>query len=344
MAKVTTIPGKYDGCFYIRCYLPGIELGWNMPKQIGHEMDNMQAFRMAMESDVIIFQRPSDKDKVDAIRLLKMKGKKIIFDNDDTYLPGEGIPYEKLSKQGREIAETMNANLYEAIKLSDAVTCTTEYLAEEYRKLHDNVHVIPNAVSEVEMETKIPNDTGKKRIGLVGSVLSNDDYLHVKDAIKRLKDDGHQFVIFGIKRKDGTHNKAYDEDVKFWEDIDPEWIGFRPMTQYYHTLNKMKVDVLMIPRNDSYFNRCKSNLKFLEASLMGIPVVAQAFDDEKSPYQANPQDKEHMLLATDSDDWYNKVTEALEDPSFAAGAQDYVLENYNIRKVAKQWRDLIDNL
>lgn len=342
--KVAAIPGKYDGCYYIRNYLPGVELGWDLPKQVGQGMDNMHAFRLAMAADVVLFQRPSEVEKVEAIRLLKLKGKKIIFDNDDTYLPGDGIPFEKLTEKGREIAEVMNTNLYEAIKLSDAVTCTTEYLAEEYRKLHDNVHVIPNAISEIEMETRIPNDTGKKRIGLVGSVLSNEDYLHVKDAIRRLADDGHQFVIFGIKYTDGTHNRAYDEDVKFWDSIDPEWWSYVPMPEYYHTLNRMKLDVLMIPRQDSYFNRCKSNLKFLEASLMGIPVVAQAFDDEKSPYQVNPQDREHMLLATDSDDWYNKVTEALKDPSFAAGAQDYVLENYNIRKVAKKWQQLINNL
>ena len=41
---------------------------------------------------------------------------------------------------------------------------------------------------------------------------------------------------------------------------------------------------MLIPRGENYFNRCKSNIKFLEASMCEIPVIAQSFTTNDSPY------------------------------------------------------------
>jgi len=53
-----------------------------------------------------------------------------------------------------------------------------------------------------------------------------------------------------------------------------------------------KLDMIIIPRSDSMFNRCKSNLKFLENSMLEIPSVCQSFSTGDSPYEENHEDGE----------------------------------------------------
>ena len=55
------------------------------------------------------------------------------------------------------------------------------------------------------------------------------------------------------------------------------------MIDYFDTLNDLELDIMMIPRKDNYFNKCKSNIKFLEASMCEIPVITNYFKD--SPYE-----------------------------------------------------------
>ena len=105
---------------------------------------------------------------------------------------------------------------------------------------------------------------------------------------------------------------------------------------------------MVIPRKDNYFNRCKSNLKFLEASLLRIPVIAQGFEDCLSPYQVNKEDSKHMEIVIDNDTWYDKIVELLLDEhkrvKMSEFAHDYVLKNYNIKDNAPKLRAILENL
>jgi glycosyltransferase involved in cell wall biosynthesis len=100
---------------------------------------------------------------------------------------------------------------------------------------------------------------------------------------------------------------------------------------------------MIIPRADNNFNRAKSNLKFLESSMFEIPVVAQAFPDGKSPYQVNPEDQKYLLLATDYNDWIEKIESLINDKEkrrkLGKRAKEYVVENYNINDKAHLWEE-----
>jgi hypothetical protein len=129
--KVFYITGRYDGCFYVRSMLPMIHNGFDGSKStLGAErMSNEQMFDKAIRSDIIVFHRPDQKEKTEAIALLKKAGKKIVFDNDDTYRPDSGFP--KLDQIGnREMVDDINEELYKNVRQADLVTTTTEFLAE----------------------------------------------------------------------------------------------------------------------------------------------------------------------------------------------------------------------
>lgn len=300
----------------------------------------------ALEADVICFQRPSSEPSLKLAKLLKEKGKKIIFDNDDTY---EGIPLARLGSEKRvAIAQQLSRNLNEFVKIADGVTVTTEILAKEYGKLNPNVAVLKNCIDPLDEYPCKPNTTGKWRVGIIGSVTSNDDYYHIKDQLKALDARGDiTIVILGVKHRDGGIIPGMQEDYDFWNSLkNIEWHTTVHVTEYMYTVSQLALDVAIIPRKDHYFNYCKSNLKFLDMSLLKIPVIAQGFPCGLSPYQG--ADEPYLKLVVDNDLWYNEILKAKEKYSSyllkAQQAHDYVLENYSIINYAPVWTQTIERL
>jgi glycosyltransferase involved in cell wall biosynthesis len=300
----------------------------------------------ALKVDIICFQRPTGKNALELAKLLKLKGKKIIFDNDDSY---SGIPLNRLGSEKQvKIAQELNKNLNEFVTIADGVTVSTEILAKEYTQLNPNVVVLKNCIDPLDEYPCKPNTTGKFRVGFIGSVTSNDDYFHIKDQIKKLDERGDiTLVIMGVKYADGSIMPSMQEDFDFWNSLNNvEWHSVVPITEYYSTVARLALDLAIIPRKDHYFNKCKSNLKFLDMSLHCIPVLAQGFSDGLSPYQG--VDEKYMTIVNDNDKWLEYITHIKNNhklyKDMASKAREYVLENYNIKTYAQTWVDEIIKL
>lgn len=347
--KIFYLQGDYPFCYYYRGYLPGVysnQLVVSEFLRVDGDVSNARISEKAMQADVICFQRPTSKASLELAKLLKLKGKKIIFDNDDSYT---GVPLARLGNEKRvKIAQELSDNLNEFVKIADGVTTSTKILGEEYSKLNPNVAVLKNCIDPLDEFKCKKNTTGKFRIGLIGSVTSNDDYYHVKDAIKRLDARNDiTLVILGVKLSNGKITPGMEEDYQFWSSLkNIEWHSSVHVTEYYMTVANLALDLAIIPRKDHYFNKCKSNLKFLDMSLLQIPVLAQAFEDGLSPYQG--VDEKYMTLATDNNDWYNKIIKIKDDyvtcSNLAKVAHDYVLSDYNINNYCHEWQKQIEKL
>ena len=354
--KVYYIGNLYDGCYQVRCLLPQIHNCWNGSEisLFSPKKTNEQIFVEAMMSDVIVFQRPMEKEKVEVVRLLKEAGKKVVFDNDDTYKPNSGVPtnMERVNaKIGKKLVE-MNSNIEKFIQQADLVTTTTEFLAKEYRKLNKNVIVLPNQIDPFNYEEPIKNTGDKIRVGLVGSVSSNDEYLHILDALDYLKArDDVEIVVFGLPDKDDARlvnmRKIYQKELEFWEKYADERKPFVSMANYYETLNNLRLDLMLIPRQESYFNKCKSNIKFLEASMFEIPVIAQGFSQGDSPYDYDLDGKNGFIVKT-GESWIPTIKKLLDDKKLRQKtgkiAKKYVLKHYNIENNYKRWEEAYKTL
>lgn len=344
--KVYFISSKYDGCYYVRCLLPLFHNAWDgakrfltQPKASSEEM-----FKGAMNADIIVFQRPDTPDKTKAIELLKRAGKKIVFDNDDTYRPDSGFP--KLEMLGNKtMVEEINEELYKNVKQADLVTTTTDFLAQEYKPLNKNVVVLPNCIDPFDWSEPKRNKGDRVRIGLVGSV-GYDDYKTIEGYLNELGErDDVQLVMFSLSKPEYVNDRVkelYKDSYEFVEKLNIEWHSHVSMENYPDKLNSLELDIMLIPRRETYFNKCKSNVKYLEAGMLEIPVVAQSFSDGNSPYDKDLNGKNGILCSTEAD-WKREVDNLIADKklrrAIGKAAKKYVLKNYNIENKAKLWKE-----
>lgn len=349
--KVYYINSGNEGCYNVRCLLPLVANGWDgdrtsLSQQIKTPENKTRA---ALDAQIVVFHRPETKQKIDLAHILKKQGKKIVFDNDDTYKDSTAVKLndyfdKERTKRGLEnVNKVIDAFAIEA----DLVTCTTEWLADEYRKLNPNVVVLPNYVDLFYFDEPLRNETDIVRIGVTGSVGSTTDLDVVAPIIKHYENDPRvKIVYFALppNRKDNPIvEKIYQDEYKFLDSVNVEWHATVNADVYYDKINSLKLDMMIIPRADNYFNRAKSNLKFLEASMFEIPCIAQGFADGKSPYQANPEDQKYLKLVMDNKDWIPEVEKMILDKEgrreIGRKAKEYVLQNYTIEDKAYLWED-----
>ncbi len=344
------------GCYVVRCLLPLVANGYD------GDHTSISAFnptpenksRAAQAADVVVFHRPDDPKKLELARLLKKQGKKIVMDNDDTYRDIGGIRLneyfnkERVEKGLANINKVMDAFSLEA----DLITVSTEFLAEEYRKLNQNVVVLPNYIDPFYFDEPLRNETDIVRIGVTGSIGMSSDIDVLNPIFKHYEHDPRVRLVFFSLPKDPQLNpfvaNAYKDEYNFLDSTNVEWHATVNMDKYYDKLNSLKLDMMIIPRTDSYFNRCKSNLKFIESSMFEIPIVAQGFADGKSPYQVNPEDAKHMVIVEDNSKWIEEIEKLIADKELrlkmGKEAKEYVLKNYNIEDHAHKWAEEYEKL
>ena len=352
--NVYMVNSSYEGCCYIRIMLPTFYNGFKSNKEsLESKIDSPKKMQeMLALSDVVVFHRPETLGYYDLAELLKKDDKKIVVDNDDTFKIDDFHPLAQFKPDAVEVGlKHRNEAMDKFLTIADLVTTTTETLANEYRKINDNVVVLPNCVDPMDWDKPLRNEGDKVRIGMVGSVAFEYDYLHMKDILRELdKREDVQIVLFGLgnaehRKQNKNVTKAFEEEYKFWDSLDIEQVPWCKITDYPRLLNEARLDMMLIPRKDNYFNRCKSNVKFLEASMCEIPVIAQSFDN--SPYE----EIDHGitgLKVSNNEDWMKQINYLINNPDkrriMGVKSKDYTLNNYNIEDKAHLWEDAYNKL
>jgi glycosyltransferase involved in cell wall biosynthesis len=352
--RVYFVSSGLAGCYLVRSLLPLQANGWDgdVTSIVPHNKTPEDKAKAAIASDVVVFHRPESPDKLKLARHLKTLGKKIVFDNDDTYKDDGSVKLNAYMTEERVKLglNKLNEVVDTFIKEADLVTASTEFLANEYRKLNPNVVVLPNMIDPFYFDEPLRNEGDKVRIGITGSVGLSSDLDILFPIFKKYQNDPRiQLVFFSLTDKPSKlMREIYHDEYKILESLNVEWHPLVEIDKYYDALNNMRLDIQIIPRQDNYFNRCKSNIKFLESSMLEIPCIAQGFADGLSPYQANPEDAKHMLIAQTSEDWEKHIEDLISNKEkrreMGRKAREYVEENYDINKKAHLWEDAYNTI
>lgn len=326
--------GGIECCTYIRSYLPQLLNNWS-----GDYLN--RDCKELLNSDVVVFQRQAGNDVVEMIKTLKQLGKRVVWDIDDTYLDG-GLVSKLMGKKWKEIEEKKARDIAKEV---DMISCSTQTLADEWKSKfpEKEVVVLENCMYKEWFPKEIKkNNTDKLRFCICGSCLYKTEWNIIKDLLQKIIDDGNTIVLFGVNKFDKALEYTIDtlqgkENVEIVESVDVE--------NYYNTLNNLEIDCFLIPREDKYFNYCKSNIKFLEASMLEIPCIVSSFKDNNSPYDNLPNNT--CFKCKTLDDWfysYEKIKDNEIRNTIALNAKKYVLDNYNIEKRYKEWRNAYNKL
>jgi glycosyltransferase involved in cell wall biosynthesis len=350
--KVYFMMSRYMGCNYVRGLLPMWFNGWNgnVIGMADRVKDAALVKQEVMNADIVVFHRPEKPEFHEVAWLLKKMGKKIVFENDDTFILDGDHPFKNRDEWGiLKDVKYKNDLLHNFITNSDLVTTTTEWLADEYRQFNKNVVVIPNYINPKDWPEPLRNEGDKVRIGITGSVSYSQDFKPIENELRELdKNPNVQLVMLGlhskkIRQKNPMSEETYKVEYDFFDSLENlEHTPWADMIDYMDTLNELKLDIMLIPRKDCYFNRAKSNIKYLEAAMLEIPVIAQSFPDGLSPYDKDI-DGTNGILVPVGGDWMTPIMELVNNKEkrreMGKKAHEYALQHYNINDHYLEWRD-----
>jgi len=146
-------------------------------------------------------------------------------------------------------------------------------------------------------------------------------------------------VIHKLCKKYPNLKFIYAGDVKLqplFNDINSEYIDGVPVEVWPSKLHSLRADIAVAPLLNTPFNQCKSNLKYLEYGICGLPGVYSS-----TVYPETVTDG--GLIATTQDDFYNQLSLLIENRQLREeiGMKAYldVRHNYSMADHAKDWLD-----
>jgi glycosyltransferase involved in cell wall biosynthesis len=248
----------------------------------------------------MILQRLWQPAVLNAVGQLNSRGKRTVFDVDDDYW---SIPTVNPSYAGWQTPGALE-NLASVIKAVGGVTTTTRPLAERLRQLNSNVKVIPNTLPEEFWPThaKPLDHGGPLVIGWAGGISHYLDLREMAAILPQILDRYPQAEV-RLAGANPAWFPAHDR-ISFPEPV--------PIEQYAGLLGGF--DIGLAPLEDTRFNESKSDLKVLEYSMIGLPVIAS-----KVPaYLQSVAHGETGFLARSPKDWLKHLKSLVEQPGLRA--------------------------
>ena len=318
-------------------------------------------FDLLLDCDVVLLPRPFDLKTLELIKLCQNAGKKVIADHDDNifclnpmsphYMYGgvENVTAfvngEKLNVWEDGVTEC-DGKIFniaknkkklelakECLKTVDAVTVTTDELADAYRAYNDKIFVLPNCIEPDHWKpVKLVKD-GWVRITWHGGCSHYDDLLTVQDSITRIarKHKNVKFIICGSEFKG------------IFKDVRPEqyeYHGWVPRAVHPYKQMLINSDLAMIPLKDDLFNTCKSSIKWVEYSCLEIPSVVM----NMLPYSPVVEHNETGFLYNNNEEFESYISRLVESPDLrkriGKNARNYVEQEYGADENAYKWAEV----
>ncbi|HEX6304644.1 MAG TPA: glycosyltransferase [Anaerolineales bacterium] len=270
----------------------------------GNHHDSVDLEQISL-ADVVVIQRdfPRWKESYDRVMTrARAERKPVIYEIDDLLLE---LPHDHPDVPIHYYTPALFSML-QAIIEADAVTATTAPLCAYLRPLNPNTWLLPNYLNDYFWPVNgrlSKTDSSPVVIGYMGSNTHKTDLESLTP------------VFISLTRRYGDTIL-----LRFWGGEPPEevraqpnveWIplqmsDYREFAAYF---SQQQADVFIAPLKDNLFNRCKSPIKYLEYSSLGIPGVYS----QVSPYEAIIQDRENGFLATSAEEWEQHLAELIEN-------------------------------
>lgn len=289
--------------------------------------------------DIVIFERlwhPMEVDIVafaQTLKGLKKQGVKIIYSLDDNLF--DFPVYQKNSWYSSLHLSVLNIFLHYA----DVVLVSTMALKNRLSDYHQHIVVIPNAGEPVTQRPKAKQQNAKL---IFGFLANTDNQKYLFEILEDLKAVLYQYkkkVTFEIV---GQSNPSLPEalfksfPVSFKKPPDASYHNYRKWI-----INELHWDFGIAPMLKNDFTKCKSDMKFLDFTGLGIPGVYPDF----APFENVRANNAGLMVG---DDWKSALSLMIESPAkrkeILNSAMDYLINYRNLKIQIKQWKNVLNNL
>lgn len=325
--------GRSAQCWY-RCALPARALGadWvgiaGRPPALtfhaGEARRRIAGIADFAAYDVVVLQQPGGREWLRAIRDLQAGGTKVLFEIDDY---AHGVRKARHHASAATFDRAKLAELELAMGACDGVICSTDYIAGRYRAFNSNVWVCQNgldlgryALTRRERETVT--------IGWAGGTAHRPALLPWLRELPGVMDERPhtRFMSVGV----AGYAAPFAERFGAARAIGLPWA---PIESYPAAMANF--DIALAPATNSAFFRGKSDLRWLEAAALGIPLVGDPVvypaieDGVTGLHAATPREARAAILALVDDPARRRL--------IGEAAREYVREHRTSRAVAPQW-------
>jgi len=287
MNRYVNYLADYSGCGHWRILWP--------EAAINARGDGMSQSTTAMVSDprwytgvkAVKVQRQASQHQKEFVKYLKQvqqeHGFKIIYEVDDVVFK-ECIPDYNKFKFAFD-TEEIRQNCIDIINMVDEVTVTCDFMRKLYQKKtgQEKITVIPNFVpngwmgqlyNPQKVHREFENNRRKPRILYTGSGAhydvdnktgGKDDLTEVRDFIRDTVDK-YQWIFVGAFPPT-LQDLVQQNKIEFYP-----WL---PLLKYPYFIANLNAQLMVAPLQINDFNKSKSDIKFIEACVLGIPCLCQ---------------------------------------------------------------------
>ncbi len=270
---------------------------------------------------VLIWRARYDNKLHEIVETAHRQGAKVIYDLDD-YIFDTGmidpVKIDGIRSLGQDVEYLKEhyGDLGKSLQKSDCFTSPTAYLSNSAKNFKDLSFVLPNGYTyesykKSALLKRRQNKTDQYiRIGYAGGTLTHQkDFEQVVPALSNIlkKHKNAKLTVFGK----ALELNEFDALIPYRDQIEiRKTVSFGNMPEEI-----ARFDINIAPLEMTPFCQAKSELKYFEAALLGIPTIATPTE----PYLNVIEDGINGLLAGNTDDWYNHL--------------DYLISNKKAREI-----------
>lgn len=321
--------------------------GLTVDKIFYHQLDSSHA---KFYNTFIFYRCPWMENYDEFFQEAKKRNKALIYTVDDLVIDTkytDDLPTVKnMSKSDKKLYDEGVIRYGKVMEKCDYAIATTGQIAEEFSKFDNfkEVFINRNAASQEmifyaeKAQREILRDGEKIIIGYFsGTSTHNEDFQMIAPALTQIMDENSDVFVKLAGRIDAPQEfKGYEDRIIF-----TPYVDWRELPR-----ELAKCDIILAPLVDSIFNRAKSEIKWMEAALVGVPVVAS----DMGSFREVLRDGETAILSKNTtSDWKKSICQLIDDKELrqkiARKSKDFALKNYQtIGRNATELRDFIDKI
>lgn len=216
------------------------------------------------DCDVLYLVRPTESIFIDAINAAKNYNVPVWIDYDDClhHTPKDNPVFKYIAN--RVILD----NIIKALQAADTVTFSTQAIADYYIQVCPESIVIENAFNDYNYSLPESCNLDSNIISWRGSDTHRADLLSQKENLITLSKLYPGLIWYFL----GCNPWYVTENIKNHKIID-----MIPVIDYKIFIKNLKPEIHISPLIESYFNECKSNIGWIEATSAGAVCLAPGF-------------------------------------------------------------------